>query len=99
MGFCRIDYDTWPRRPYFEHYHRDVPCWYSMTADVDITALLPRLRESGLRFYPAIIYGIARMVNADPALRTAMDGTGALQHLCRALDLVPQPAPGAAGGQ
>ncbi|MBM6851354.1 hypothetical protein H9X91_07870 [Oscillibacter valericigenes] len=41
MGFCRIDYDAWPRRSYFEHYHRDVPCWYSMTADVDITALLP----------------------------------------------------------
>ena len=41
MGFQKIDYDTWPRRPYFEHYHRDVPCWYSMTADVDITALLP----------------------------------------------------------
>ena len=78
MGFCRIDYDTWPRRPYFEHYHRDVPCWYSMTADVDITALLLRLRESGLRFYPAIIYGIARMVNADPALRTAMDETGTI---------------------
>ncbi len=44
MGFQKIDYDTWPRRPYFEHYHRDVPCWYSMTADVDITALLLRLR-------------------------------------------------------
>ena len=43
MGFCRIDYDAWPRRPYFEHYHRDVPCWYSMTADVDITALLRQL--------------------------------------------------------
>ena len=49
-----------------------------MTADVDITALMPRLRESGLRFYPAIIYGIARMVNADPALRTAMDETGTI---------------------
>ncbi len=35
-------------RPYFEHYHRDVPCWYSMTVDVDISALLPRLRGSGL---------------------------------------------------
>ena len=78
MGFQKIDYDTWPRRPYFEHYHRDVPCWYSVTADVDITALLRHLRAEGLRFYPAIIYGIARMVNADPALRTAMDGTGAI---------------------
>ena len=78
MGFQKIDYGTWPRRPYFEHYHRDVPCWYSMTADVDITALLLRLRTEGLRFYPSMIHGIARMVNADPALRTAMDGTGAI---------------------
>ncbi len=78
MGFQKIDYDTWPRRPYFEHYHRDVPCWYSMTVDVDITALLPRLRAEGLRIYPAMIYGIARMVNADPALRMDMDGTGAI---------------------
>ncbi|MFR3923531.1 MAG: CatA-like O-acetyltransferase [Dysosmobacter welbionis] len=44
MGFQKIDYAAWPRRPYFEHYHRDVPCWYSMTVDVDISALLPRLR-------------------------------------------------------
>lgn len=78
MGFQKIDYAAWPRRPYFEHYHRDVPCWYSMTVDVDISALLPRLRGSGLRFYPAVIHGISRMVNADPALRMAMDETGAI---------------------
>lgn len=76
MGFQKIDYAAWPRRPYFEHYHRDVPCWYSMTVDVDISALLPRLRGSGLRFYPSVIHGISRMVNADPALRMAMDETG-----------------------
>ena len=46
MGFQKIDYAAWPRRPYFEHYHRDVPCWYSMTVDVDISALLPRLRPA-----------------------------------------------------
>lgn len=78
MGFQKIDYAAWPRRPYFEHYHRDVPCWYSMTVDVDISALLPRLRGSGLRFYPSVIHGISRMVNADPALRMAMDETGAI---------------------
>lgn len=50
MGFQKIDYAAWPRRPYFEHYHRDVPCWYSMTVDVDISALLPAA-GSGLRFY------------------------------------------------
>ena len=78
MGFQKLDYAAWPRRPYFEHYHRDVPCWYSMTVDVDISALLPRLRGSGLRFYPSVIHGISRMVNADPALRMAMDETGAI---------------------
>ena len=78
MGFQKIDYAAWPRRPYFEHYHRDVPCWYSMTVDVDISALLPRLRGSGLLFYPSVIHGISRMVNADPALRMAMDETGAI---------------------
>ena len=55
MGFQKIDYDTWPRCPYFEHYHRDVPCWYSMTADVDITAMalqaLDRLRAGQGRLY------------------------------------------------
>ena len=40
MGFQKIDYAAWPRRPYFEHYHRDVPCWYSMTVDVDISLSL-----------------------------------------------------------
>lgn len=67
MSFHRVDLENWPRRPYFEHDFHTLPCTYSMTADVDVTVLLPWLREKSMRFYPAVIFGLARAVNADPA--------------------------------
>ena len=41
MSFQPVDYETWPRRPYFEHYFHNLPCTYSLTTELDITALLP----------------------------------------------------------
>lgn len=76
MGLHRIDYDAWPRRAYFEHYARCVPCTYSMTANVDVTVLLPWLKERKLRFYPALIWAVSAVVNDDPALCMELDETG-----------------------
>ena len=80
MSFHRVDLENWPRRPYFEHYFHTLPCTYSMTADVDVTVLLPWLKEKGMRFYPAVIFGLARAVNADPAFCMDVDAEGAVGY-------------------
>lgn len=80
MSFHWVDLENWPRRPYFEHYFHTLPCTYSMTADVDVTVLLPWLKEKGMRFYPAVIFGLARAVNADPAFCMDIDAEGAVGY-------------------
>ena len=35
MAFHPIDRDTWDRAERFEHYFSQVPCFYSMTVDLD----------------------------------------------------------------
>ena len=72
--FRLIDLDTWPRRPYFEHYAHDVPCTYSICRDLDIT----NLRQRQLRLYPTMLYLLTEQVNRYVEFRTSMDEEGRL---------------------
>lgn len=74
MTFQPIDVPAWPRREYFEHYISLVPCQYSMTVKLDITAV----REGGLPLYPTMLYALARSVNRHEEFRTAFDEKGRL---------------------
>lgn len=66
MGFQAIDWESWPRREYFEHYYREVPCTYSMTVTLDVT----EIKAAGLKLYPTMLYCIATVVNRHEELRT-----------------------------
>lgn len=74
MEFERIQLDSWARREHFEHYHSEVPCTYSMTTKLDITALV----EAKVRLYPAMLYLITRAVNRFPEFRMDFDSEGKL---------------------
>lgn len=74
MEFERIQLDSWARREHFEHYHSEVPCTYSMTTKLDITALV----EAKVRLYPAMLYLITRAVNRFPQFRMDFDSEGKL---------------------
>lgn len=39
MAFHKIDLQGWVRKEYYDHYFSAVPCTYSMTVKLDITAL------------------------------------------------------------
>lgn len=72
MSFTRIDRSAWPREEYFVHYMTEVPCSYSMTVSLDITAV----KQAGCQLYPAILYGLSRVVNAHEEFRMALDAEG-----------------------
>ena len=74
MEFERIQLDSWARREHFEHYHSQVPCTYSMTTKLDITALV----EAKVRLYPAMLYLLTRAVNRFPEFRMDFDSEGKL---------------------
>ncbi|MEU6660853.1 type A chloramphenicol O-acetyltransferase [Streptomyces sp. NPDC046821] len=72
-----IDLDTWPRREHFEHYRERVPCTYSMTVELDVTAFTRALRESPWKSYVAQIWALATIVNRHEEFRMCVTESGA----------------------
>ena len=69
MEFQKINPETWKRKEYFDHYVSHVPCTYSITVKLDITALL----KQGAKLYPAMLYAITTIVNKHEKFRTAFN--------------------------
>ena len=72
MTFTPIDMETWHRKPYFLHYHKDIPCTYSITVSLDITVL----KKTGVSLYPALLYLLTKNLNHYEQFRTAFDEKG-----------------------
>lgn len=69
MDFHFMNRADWMREEYFNHYLHDVPCTYSLTTQVEITALRRAVKAAGKKMYPALIYMVARAVNAHREFR------------------------------
>lgn len=80
MTFCKIDLENWDRKEYFEHYTSNVPCGFSVTADIDITILLEYVKKNGLMLYPVLIYMLSRLVNKYQEFRTCFNEEGELGY-------------------
>ena len=72
MDFQLIEQEAWKRKEYFDHYFKHVPCTYSMTVKLDITAL----KAAHKKLYPTLLYGLATIVNRHEEFRTAMNENG-----------------------
>lgn len=67
---CRpFDFENWNRKEHFEHYLSAVPCTYSMTVKIDITALLARKQK----LYPAMLFCLAKLINQHEEFRIVLD--------------------------
>lgn len=73
MNPIPIDLETWPRREHFEHYLRRVPCDYSITTEIDVTATIAALRRTYRKTYPAQIWAMAAVVNRHEEFRMSLD--------------------------
>lgn len=80
MAFHKIDMETWPRREHFEYYSKMLKTSYQLNVDIDVTKLVERCKEQGLRFYPTMIHIIMRAVNHNENLRMALDSDGRLGY-------------------
>ncbi|MGN7356971.1 type A chloramphenicol O-acetyltransferase [Paenibacillus sp. SAF-054] len=80
MKFNPIDMDNWSRKPYFEHYLNHVRCTYSMTANIEITILVSKLKDKGMKLYPALIHMITTVINRHSEFRTCLDAEGRLGY-------------------
>lgn len=72
MQFEIINLDHWVRKEYFEHYLTVLPCTYSMTVKLDIT----KLKETGQKLYPTMLYYLASIINLHEEFRMSLDENG-----------------------
>ncbi|ETI68483.1 type A chloramphenicol O-acetyltransferase [Neobacillus vireti] len=72
MKFNLIDRENWDRDQYFEYYLNE-KCTFSISANIDITALLEHLRNKGIKLYPSFIYMVSKIVNSHPEFRTCFN--------------------------
>lgn len=72
MNYKKYNVDTWNRREHFSFYRQRVPCGFSLTTKIDITALLSFLSETNYKFYPTIIYLLTKVANQYPEFRLAI---------------------------
>lgn len=74
LHFTVINKENWSRNEYFEHYFSEVPCTYSMSVKLDITAI----KKDGRKLYPTLLYFITKVVNEHSEFRMSFGEDGAL---------------------
>ncbi len=80
MKFNFIDKENWSRKPYFDYYMNNIKCTYSMTANIEITDLLMKVKRNNIKLYPILIYMTSKIVNNHEELRTSFDKEGNLGY-------------------
>jgi len=76
----RIDIETWPRREAYEMFRDFGFPYFSITANVDVTALRAAAKEKKTSFTIGLVYVLSRAANAVPAFRQRMDGNGVVEY-------------------
>lgn len=80
MKFKIIDLEKYERKEHFLHYINYVPCFYSMTVNIDITNLKKFIKGKEYKLYPIIIYAITRIVNSHKEFRMSLDNENNLGY-------------------
>lgn len=80
MNFEIIDIEKYDRKEHFLHYINNVPCFYSMTTNIDITNLKKYIKEKKYKLYPTIIYSITRIANNHKEFRMSLDNNNNLGY-------------------
>jgi len=75
-----INLETWPRRDHFRVFHAfDYP-YFSLCANVDLTAFYPLVKQRGISFTVATVYVLARVANAIPEFRYRIRQGEVVEH-------------------
>ncbi len=75
-----IEIETWSRREHFEFYRGFDHPYFGISANVDVTAFYPAVKERGVSFTVATAYLIARAANAIPEFRYRIRGNEVVAH-------------------
>ncbi|MGM9668381.1 MAG: CatA-like O-acetyltransferase [Faecousia sp.] len=74
MNFTPIDLRRWPRVQMFTYFSRMAPTGYSLTVDLDVTALLATLKEKNRKFFPTYLWLVTKCLNLQQEFKVAYQG-------------------------
>ncbi|WP_413511750.1 type A chloramphenicol O-acetyltransferase [Myroides odoratus] len=72
MNYQKFDIETWNRKEHFYHFKDQLRCGFSLTTKIDISKVIPFIKEHEYKFYPTIIYLISKAVNKHSEFKFAM---------------------------
>lgn len=78
MKYQNIDLNTWSRGSLFKFYIDQMRIVMSLTVEIDVKPLLEFTKKNGLRFYPAMIWAVSKVVNSHDEFKYGWDGNGNL---------------------
>ncbi|MGE4421468.1 MAG: CatA-like O-acetyltransferase [Pseudodesulfovibrio sp.] len=69
-----LDMHDWPRKSLYDYFRTLPSPHFSLTADVDVTALISRAKPRGVSVFNAALYAVMRAANRIPELRQRLNG-------------------------
>lgn len=75
-----IPLDTYPRRAHFEYFSSMAQPYAGVTAEVELTGFLRRVRGEKLPFFLSLLYCAANAANAVPELRRRIADGGIVEY-------------------
>src|SRR5690606_12832467 len=79
MNFNKIDVDNWKRKEIFNHF-LDQRTTFSITTEIDISALYQNIKQQTYKFYPVFIFLVTSVINSNTAFRTGYNSEGNLGY-------------------
>ena len=78
QNYTKVNLDEWNRGKLFKNYIDNMRIVMSLTADIDVTKLIEFTKNSGLKFYPSMIWVVSKVVNAHDEFKYSWDKDGNL---------------------
>jgi len=75
-----IDLETWNRREHFSFYNRLEYPYLNITANVNLTRLIPWIKANGYSVFATIAYITSQAANEIPELRLRIRGKQVVEH-------------------
>ena len=76
--YTKIDLEKWNRGKLFQSYIDDMRIVMSLTVDIDVTNLIKFSKSHDLKFYPAMIWVVSKVVNEHDEFKYSWDNKGNL---------------------
>ena len=78
MNYIKVNLDEWSRGNLFQFYIEKMRIVMSLTADIDVAPLLTYTRKNNLKFYPAMIWVVSKVINSHDEFKYSWDNDGDL---------------------